>query len=447
MHVVLAEEEGAEHAARLLLGEGMRGAPPLHHVLEHALPGVQVVQAVLGEVAHLDVGPLLADAALDGDLAGEDLEQGGLARAVGADEHRALAALELEVQALVDHVLAVGLADPGEAHDAQAGAGRLREAEGDALEVLLGLVGRGGLEPGDLLLLGLGARGHGGLGAEAVDEGLEVGDLALAVAIGGLLLLLARHALEEEGVVVAGVAVEPAAAQLEHAVAERVEEGAVVGDDDEPAGVAAEVVLEPEQGLEVEVVRRLVEQEERGLAHEEASDVGAHDPAAGERPGGQVVVALAEAEAGEDLLGAGLERPVHLGVGVVRVVRRAGRRDLEDGLLADGGALLGQEAEVRAALPLGRALVGLLLAEDDAEEGRLPRAVGPDQPQAVAPLEGEGDVGEELLRAVGLGDVGEGEQGRSGRSGPRAGGAQARSPLRPRRRSPRATRSSTPPGS
>jgi hypothetical protein len=84
-------------------------------------------------------------------------------------------------------------------------------------------------------------------------------------------------------VVVAGVAVERAVAQLEDAGAEGVEERAVVGDDDQAAGVAREVVLKPEQRLEIEVVGRLVEQQQRGLGDEQAGEMGAHDPAAGKR--------------------------------------------------------------------------------------------------------------------------------------------------------------------
>jgi hypothetical protein len=131
--------------------------------------------------------------------------------------------------------------------------------------------------------------------------------------------------------------VEALAAQFDHARAEGVEEGAVVRDDDEAARVAGQVVLEPEQGFEVEVVGRLVEQQERGLADEEAGEVRTHDPAAGERLGELVVVAFAEAQSGEDLLRAGFERVVDVPVVVVLGLELAAARgDLEDRLVADG---------------------------------------------------------------------------------------------------------------
>ena len=154
----------------------------------------------------------------------------------------------------------VGLLDVLELHHLQAGARGLREAKLNLLQVVLGLVDRDLFKPGDLLLLGFRAGGHGGLGAEAVDERLQVCDFALLVLEHRLLAILAGHALEDEIVVVAVIAMESLGAEFDRAGAERVEEGTVVRDDDEAARVARQVVLEPEQGFKVEVIGRFVEQ-------------------------------------------------------------------------------------------------------------------------------------------------------------------------------------------
>ena len=427
MHVVLAEEERAQHAAGLLFREAVLRGAEFHHVLEDGQLRVEVVDAVLGEVARDHVAAFLAEAAVDRDDAGEDLEEGGLARAVGADEHRALAAFALEVEVLVDDVFTVGLLDVLELHHLEAGAGRLGEAELDLLQVVLGLVDRDLFEPGDLLLLGLRAGGHRGLGAEAVDERLQVRDLTLLVLEHRLLAFLAGHALGDEVVVVAVVAMEALAAEFDHARAEGVEEGTVVRDDDEAARVAGQVVLEPEQGFEVEVIGRFVEQQERGLADEQAGEVRAHDPAAGERLGEFVVVGFAEAEAGEDLLGAGLERVVDVPVVVVLGLELAAAgRDLEDRLVADGRAFLREEAEVRAAFPFDQAFVRLVLVEDDVEERRLAGAVGADEAEAVRPGDVQRDLREQGAGSVGLGNIGnrqhrKGVKDVSGRKGKRKG--------------------------
>jgi hypothetical protein len=109
--VVLAEEEGAEDRAALLLGELVLVRPQLHHVLEDRRAGGEVIEAVLGEVAGDDVAAELARPALDRDDAGQDLEERRLARAVRPDEHDPLAALRHEVEVPVDDLIAVGLVD------------------------------------------------------------------------------------------------------------------------------------------------------------------------------------------------------------------------------------------------------------------------------------------------------------------------------------------------
>ena len=408
--VVLAEEEAAEDLARHLLGHVPVDVPHLHRLLHHRLGGVEVVHPVLREIARHDVAAELAHAALDRDDPAQDLQQGGLAGAVGPDEHDALAALGREIEVAVDDVVAVGLLHVLQVDDLPAGAGRLGKLEIDPPQVLLRLVHGHLLQALDLLLLRLGPRGQRGLGAEPVDEFLQVGDLALLVLEPRRLLLLAFVLLPEEIVVVARVALEGAPAQFEDAGAEGVQERAVVRDDDEAARVPGEVLLEPEQGLQIEMVRRLVQEEEGRLAHQQAGQMGAHDPAAGKRLGELVTVALAKTEAGEDLLGPRLQRVVDVVV-VVGLGLELGpaRGDMENGLVARRRAFLGQETEVRAPFPGDGALVGRLLAEDQVKERRLAGAIRSHQPIAVGPGHENRDILEEDTGTVGLGDVGESE--------------------------------------
>ncbi len=285
--------------------------------------------------------------------------------------------------------------------------GGLGKAEIDALEILPGFLDCDVLQTLDLFLLGLGAGGHRGLGAEAVDEFLQVRDLALLVLELGGLLFLAGVLLVQVVVVVAGVLVEPAAAQFEDARAKRIQEFAIVGNEDQPAGVTREIVLEPEQGLEIEVVGRLVEHEQRGLADQQAGEVRAHDPAAGKGFGLLVMVGLAETEAGQDFLGARLERPVDVVIVVVfRDELLAAGGDREHGFLADRRAFLRQVAEIRPALPLDGALVGLFLAEDQVEQRGFARPVRPDQAEAISARNEKRYLREELAGTIGLGNVG-----------------------------------------
>ena len=403
--VVFAEEEGAEDGAGLLFGELVFVGAQLHHVFEDRGVGVQVIETVLGEVTGDDVAAEFARAALDGDDAGEDFEERGFAGAVGSDEDDALAALGGEVEVFVNDVVAVGLPDVFELDDLEAGARGLRELEVHLAQLFGRLLDGDILEALDLFFLGLGAGGHGGLGTEAVNEDLQVGDLALLIFEGGELLVFAGFFLGEEVVVVAVVVMERAGAELEHAGAEGVQESTVVGDDDEAAGVACEVVLEPEESFEIEMVRRLVEEEQRGFGDEEAGEVGAHDPAAGEGFGEFVGVVGFETEAVEDFAGAGFEGVVDVVVVIGGLEFFAGGRDVENGLVAGGGGLLREVAEVGAAFPLDGAGVGFFLAEDEAEEGGLAGAVGADEAEAVGAGDEQRDVGKEFAGAVGLRNV------------------------------------------
>ena len=101
--------------------------------------------------------------------------------------------------------------------------------------------------------------------------------------------------LREVGRVVAGIGVELAQLQLEGLGDDPVEEVAVVAGDQDRAGVRLEEVFEPLDAQEVEVVRRLVEQEQVVLEGEQAAEGQPHRPAAGE--GGDGGVELGDGEA------------------------------------------------------------------------------------------------------------------------------------------------------
>ena len=189
---------------------------------------------------------------------------------------------------------------------------------------------------------------------------------------------------------------------IEDAADELVQKFAVVGNHQHPAGVALEILLEPEQRLEVEVVRRLVEHEQVRLLREQSRQVRAHDPAAGHLARGPVEVRVAEAQALENLLRAGLDLiaiqlveavvNVVMRVNVVRVgrlprlelaahldeVRRDGGGQLDDGFIPGGRALLRQVAQRDAALEIDLPIIRRVGLEDEREERGLARAVRSD---------------------------------------------------------------------
>src|SRR5690606_21515217 len=112
------------------------------------------------------------------------------------------------------------------------------------------------------------------------------------------------------GFVVLEVALEPlhmaVALEGENVGGEAVEEHAVVADDDRAAGEILERILERGERLGVEIVGRLVEEEDVGAGLEELGEVDAVALAAGERADLLLLVATLEVE------GADIGARVHL---------------------------------------------------------------------------------------------------------------------------------------
>ncbi len=82
-----------------------------------------------------------------------------------------------------------------------------------------------------------------------------------------------------------------------------------MGDHQDRARIGTEIILEPVERLEIEVVRRLIQQQEVGLHDQQARQMGAHDPAAAHSAGHAIEVRFAEGEAVQDLFRLGLELP------------------------------------------------------------------------------------------------------------------------------------------
>ena len=161
---------------------------------------------------------------------------------------------------------------------------------------------------------GLDEGGLVGGGAEAVDEALGFGDLAL---LGGVLLeldFLPQDGLPFEVGEVSRVFLSTAVGEGDGARAKRIQQGAVVGNEQDRAGVVDEVLFDPELRLDVEVVRRLVEQQDFGLLEEELGHGDAHLPAAGELRAIAFEILFLKAEAFEDRFDLRLHQ-----VGIVRV--------------------------------------------------------------------------------------------------------------------------------
>ncbi len=136
----------------------------------------------------------------------------------------------------------------------------------------------------------------GGLGTESVDERLQMRDLALLLRVRGLLQRELLRALALELRIVAGVGPELQPIDMHDRIDDPVQEIAVVRDEDKRPRVAREPVLEPQHGIEIEMVRRLVQEEQIRAACERLSEIQAHPPAAGKARHGVAMESCRKAE-------------------------------------------------------------------------------------------------------------------------------------------------------
>ena len=87
-----------------------------------------------------------------------------------------------------------------------------------------------------------------------------------------------------------------------------VHELAIVGDEQQRSPVAAQPSLEPDDRIEIQVIRRLVEQQQIRATHERPGEMQAHAPAAGERCERGPLVGGPKAQTAHDLRGPGRRR-------------------------------------------------------------------------------------------------------------------------------------------
>ena len=292
--------------------------------------------ARLVHVGQLDRGADRHAAGIGLLLADDHPEEGRLAGAVGADDADDPARRQGEGQAVHEQAVAEGLHDAvGVDHlVAQARTGRDDSSTFSARRSAgLGL-GHELVVGGDArLALALpGARRH----ADPLELALERG---LAGAVRLLLGGQARLLLLEPGGVVALPGDARAAVELEDPAGHVVEEVAVVGHGHDRARVHLERPLEPGHGLGVEVVGRLVEQEQVGLGQQQPAQ--GHPPSLAPRERAHVGVARREAERVHGDLEGAVELPGAGGVDLGLQLGLLGEQRVDVGIgITEGGAHL-----------------------------------------------------------------------------------------------------------
>ena len=117
-------------------------------------------------------------------------------------------------------------------------------------------------------------------GPEPVDHALEVLLLAVAVALGGLEIAAALLAFAAVVVVVARVAGHLPGVDLQRQAGQLAQQKTVVRDQQQRAREGFQEFAEPLHGRDVEIVGRLVEQQDVRLRNQDARQRRTHAPAA-----------------------------------------------------------------------------------------------------------------------------------------------------------------------
>jgi RNase P/RNase MRP subunit p29 len=441
---LLAAGEGADRLEHVLalkqiraqpVARGLHGAVLLieHRVEERPL-GVGKVDD-LRQVGPLDRGAEF-DAARARLLAEENFEEGGLAGAVVAEQGNALAARDLQLDVRKQRPSVIRLAEPLDGQNLVAEEVPLGEFCPHGL-VLCGPVGLfDALHP---VLDGHGAAVERAVvdapALHALEREAQLGELGLLLFVLLELQLKARLLFLHVERVVAGIELRLAVVQLHDARDDAVEEIAVVGDGQDGPLKFFNIALEPFHRVHIEVVRRLVEQQDIGLLEQQPREVHARFLAAGEAVEVLLPLRGGDAEAVADLVGlhvrlvaaAGLKargKRVVLGErGLVRMRRHLlfqlahfvlDVRQLPEGRaqhVLDGVARgvvrdLGDEADLAAGREAHLAGIVVQLAGQDLEQRRLARAVASEQTDPFALLHVKADAVEQIrIRVKALDEV------------------------------------------
>ena len=203
------------------------------------------------------------------------------------------------------------------------------------------------------------------------------------------------------------VGLEVAVADVDVAVAfegddvggDAVEEPAVVADDDDAAGEVDDGFFQGAQGVDIEIVSRFVEQQHVAAAAEELGQVDAVAFAAGKIADFFLLIGAGEVEPGQ--VGAGID----FAAAHFDEVGAAGDFLVDRVVGLEGVAILIDVAELDRFADFDFALIGLLLAGDQAEERGFAGAVGADDADDAARGQAEGEIFEQQIVAVGFADV------------------------------------------
>src|SRR5580704_8985150 len=178
-----------------------------------------------------------------------------------------------------------------------------------------------------------------------------------------------------------------------------VEEPAIVADEDGTAGEILQRPFERPQRIDVEIVGRLVKQQQVGARFEHLGKMHAVALAAGERADLLLLIGALEIEGGA------ISARIHLALAEEDDIVAAGDLLPDRRSAVERVARLVDIAELDRLADLDCALVRLLLAGDHAKQRGLVCAVGTDHPDNATGRQLEGEIVDQQIVAESLGEV------------------------------------------
>ena len=236
----------------------------------------------------------------------EDVEEGGFARAVGADDSDALAAREVEADILEKRLFGVGFGEVMDLEYIESGGLFDFQVEDGFLAVAadgLHQLGRfnqarhaAGLEAIEALLAAAGLLGTLP-GAEAANVFLFLGDEGLLLIVGPLLGKLAVGLEVGIAGIVAAVLLDLAIDHVEDFIDHGIEKIAVVRDHHQRnVGHLVERGFQPVEHRQIEVIRRLIQQHQIRPLEQQPRELGPRFLPARKQLDGHLQIALGKAE-------------------------------------------------------------------------------------------------------------------------------------------------------
>jgi hypothetical protein len=241
--------------------------------------GIQKIQRLLGKISHFQARPEPDNTGVWFHSTGNNLEQSGFSSPVFSHDAPALSSPEIEVQSVINDAFPVGLLHAFKCDHLIAGPWRLTKIELhdrslsrqlDFLDLIEGFHAA------------LYLRGLGSVRGKSIDEALFLCEHGLLASVGRLTISLPDGSLPFIKIVIARIGVDFAAIDFSDSGDDAIHEFAVVRCHEQGAGQRLQKAFEPDDRFDVEVIRRLVHQENIRTSQQNTRHGDTHFPSARE---------------------------------------------------------------------------------------------------------------------------------------------------------------------